>query len=135
MSSAFLKSEKNKTQFWSEPHYYDHETNASDWTQNGFCASLPECISYQAQWGYFFKKFAFDSNSTSIPNPNSPDFFKRFQKVPKAKTKLHELNQAVGYPNETQSFFQMRDHSVIVISKKDYYCFMVLFWVSALQQW
>ena len=62
MSSAFLKSEKDKTQFWSEPHYYDHETNASDWTQNGFCASLPECISYQAQLGHFLKiSFAFDS--------------------------------------------------------------------------
>ena len=61
MSSAFLKSEKNKTQFWSEPHYYDHEINVSDWTQNGFCASLPECISYQAQLGHFLKIwFAFD---------------------------------------------------------------------------
>ena len=43
----------------------------------------------------------------------------------KAKTKLHDLKVAVGYPNETQSFFQIRDRSVIVISKKDYpilYC-------------
>ena len=43
----------------------------------------------------------------------------------KAETKLHDLKVAVGYPNETQSFFQIRDRSVIVISKKDYpilYC-------------
>ena len=43
----------------------------------------------------------------------------------KAKTKLHDLKVAVGYPNETQSFFKIRDRSVIVISKKDYpilYC-------------
>ena len=43
----------------------------------------------------------------------------------KAKTKLHDLKVAVGYPNETQSFFQIRDRSVIVISKKYYpilYC-------------
>ena len=43
----------------------------------------------------------------------------------KVELKLHDLKVAVGYPNETQSFFQIRDRSVIVISKKDYpilYC-------------
>ena len=47
MSSAFLKNH-NESQSWSEAHYYDYETNSNDWTKNGFCASLPECFSYQA---------------------------------------------------------------------------------------
>ena len=49
----------------------------------------------------------------------------RFSADPKVELKLHDLKVAVGYPNETQSFFQIRDRSVIVISKKDYpilYC-------------
>ena len=54
---------------------------------------------------FFGKKihqtFNFSCNKHKIPPYSFIDLLK-------AKTKLHDLKVAVGYPNETQSFFEFR---------------------------